>query len=169
MPSPKSNFRFTTTLASVKGDPNFISTIYTVVFIPDEVVKKLPQGRNRMKGTINGAPFALAVQNLRDGRRYFTVSSSLRRAAKIRGGDKVDVQFRLVDPDRVEMPEELEAVLEQDDAGMQAWKSLTPGLQRSLIHYITSVKNVDSRINRAMFLIEKAKTGAYSRKKKNDG
>ncbi len=67
------------------------------------------------------------------------------------------------------MPEELEAVLEQDDAGMQAWKSLTPGLQRSLIHYITSVKNVDSRINRAMFLIEKAKTGAYSRKKKNDG
>jgi hypothetical protein len=46
---------------------------------------------------------------------------------------------------------------------MREWNKMTPGLQRSLAHYVFSVKNVDSRIKRALFLINKVKQGAYKR------
>jgi len=113
-----------------------------------------------VKGTFNGAPFALAVQHLRDGSRYFSVSAALRKAAGIKKeGDPVTVSFKIVDPDRLDIPEELEAVLLQDDLARKAWEKLTTGYQRSLIHYITSVKNVDSRIKRALDLLNRAKAG----------
>lgn len=81
----------------------------------------------------------------------------------------VDVKFSIVS-DKVEIPQELQAVLEQDPEGMKVWQSITPGLQRGLCHYVNAVKNVDSRITRAIFLVNKAKQGAYSKpsKKKND-
>jgi hypothetical protein len=41
------------------------------------------------------------------------------------------------------------------------------GLQRSLVHYINSSKNVDVRIERALFLINKVKSGAYDKRMKN--
>lgn len=150
----KTSFAFKTKLSSMKV--NFIST---VVIIPDEIIKKLPQGRVRTEGTLNGARFALAIQFKKDGRRFFAVSRSLRSAAKIETGDWVDVKFNLVDPDLLRLPEELEAVLEQDEEAKEVWDSFPRGLQRGLVHYISSVKNVDSRIKRSLEIATKAKLG----------
>jgi hypothetical protein len=136
--------------------------ISTVIYIPTAVMKKLPQHRVRVKGTMNGAPFALAVQYRKSGKSFFIVSKPLRKAAEIRPGSVVDVQFRIVS-DKVDIPEELEAVLAQDDDGMKGWNLLTPGLQRGLCHYVNSVKNVDSRISRALYLVNKVKMGGFSK------
>jgi uncharacterized protein YdeI (YjbR/CyaY-like superfamily) len=78
----------------------------------------------------------------------------------------VDVFFKLVDPDTLDIPEELEAVLEQDEAARNVWEKFTTGFQRSLIHYITSVKNVDSRIKRTIEILERAKAGLLHGQKK---
>jgi hypothetical protein len=164
MATNKTTFRFSTTLSSAKG--NFIST---VIFLPKEIVDSLPKERIRTKGTINGAPFALAPQHKKDGRRFFTVSSTLRKSAQIKVGDNVTVAFKVLDRDEVELPEELEAALTQDDEAMSAWKGLTPGMQRSVILYVTAVKNVDSRISRTLKSIEKAKAGVLSSKKTRRG
>lgn len=147
-------FHFDTRLSEIDG-----VLIKTAIFLPAEIVRKLPKGRIRTKGTFNDAEFALAVQNLKDGSRYFSVGAPLRKAARIKLGDRVKVSFRIVDADALDIPEELMAVLSQDDAGKKAWDKLTTGYQRSLIHYITSVKNVDSRINRALDLVNRAKSG----------
>jgi uncharacterized protein YdeI (YjbR/CyaY-like superfamily) len=117
---------------------------------------------------MNGAPFALAVLHMKDGSRFFSVSASLRRAAKIKLGDPVDVRFKVVNPDKLDVPEELAAVLAQDEQAMEAWEKLTTGYRRSLIHYVTSVKNVDSRIKRAIDLMERAKVGLLHGPKKAD-
>lgn len=138
-----------------------------VLFLPEEIVEALPKGRLRTKGTMNGAPFSLAPQYKKDGSRFFSVSASLRRAAKIKVGDLVDVTFKLVDASVVDMPEELEAVLEQDEKAMKVWNTFTLGLQRGLIHYITSVKNVDSRIKRVLDIVERAKLGMLHAQKIN--
>lgn len=130
-----------------------------VIYLPEEVVNQLPAGRVRVEGTVNGAPMALAVQHLKDGSRYFSVSAALRRAARVAVGGVVKVKFNIVDPGKLEVPEELEAVLSQDDDARKAWDKLTTGYQRSLIHYITSVKNVDSRIKRSLDLLNRAKEG----------
>jgi hypothetical protein len=161
MPKPKSSFRFTTTLVAVKG-----SLMPVVIFLPQEITEALPKGRVRTKGTINGIPFALAPQYKKDGSRFFSINTAIRRAAKIKVGDKVEVQFKLVDFEKVDIPEELEAVLAQDDRAMEAWETFTIGMQRSLIHYVTSVKNVDSRIKRALAIMEKAKTRSLTVQKK---
>lgn len=144
--------------------------VKTVIFLPEDVVTKLPKGRVRVKGRFNGADFALAVQRMKDGSRFFSVSAPLRKAAAIRAGDKVRVFFKIVDPDTLDIPEELEAVLAQDDEARMAWNTLTPGYQRSLIHYITSVKNVDSRIRRSFDLLERARAGLlHGQTKKRKG
>lgn len=163
MPSQKLTFRFITTLSEVDA-----MLVKTVIFLPQEVVDRLPKGRVRVKGTFNGADFSLAVQHLKDGSRFFSVSAPLRKAAKIRAGDKVAVFFKIIDPDTLEIPEELEAVLAQDDESRRAWEKLTTGYQRSLIHYITSVKNVDSRIRRSLELLQKARLGLLHGQRKKD-
>ena len=157
----KTRFRFSAPLSPVKA-----AFLNSVIFVPGKVVAQLPNGRVRVEGTFNGAPFALAVQHMKDGSRYFSVSAPLRKAAGIKVGDQVQVSFTLVDPDKVEIPEELEAVLAQDDRAMEVWNGLTRGYQRSLIHYVASVKNVDSRIDRALKLMDRAKAGLLQGQKK---
>lgn len=164
MPSQKLTFRFIAPLSEADA-----MLVKTVIFLPAEVVKKLPTGRVRVKGTFNGADFALAVQHLKDGSRFFSVSAPLRKAAKVRPGDKVNVFFKIVDPDALDIPEELEAVLAQDDEARKAWDMLTTGYQRSLIHYITSVKNVDSRIKRSLDLLQRARAGLLHGQRKKGG
>jgi hypothetical protein len=143
--------------------------IKTAVFLPREVVRKLPKGRVRVQGTFNGAPFALAVQRLKDGSRYFSVGAPLRKAAHIKLGDTVKIVCKIVDPDKLDIPEELEAVLAQDDLAKKAWDKLATGYRRSLIHYVTAVKNVDSRIKRSLDLLNKAKAGLLHVQKKTRG
>lgn len=143
-----------------------------ILVVPDELMEQIEaentvtKGRIRVEGTINGAPIALAIQNLKTGERYLTVSGPLRRAAKIQMSVPVKAEFYLVDPEKLDIPEELTAVLNEDPEGKEAFEKLTTGYKRGLVHYITSVKNVDSRIKRALDMVNKAKTGQlYSQKK----
>lgn len=159
--APNKQFKFETILSEIDS-----MLVKTVIYLPPKVVKALPPGRLRVKGTFNGAPFALAVQHLKDGSRYFSVSAPLRKIAHLRVGGAVAVAFKIVDPDSLDIPEELEAVLSQDDEARKAWDELTTGYQRSLIHYVTSVKNVDSRIKRSIELLNRAKAGLLHGQKK---
>ncbi|WP_200977510.1 YdeI/OmpD-associated family protein [Echinicola sp. 20G] len=56
-----------------------------------------------------------------------------------------------------EMPEELQVLLDQDDTGNQYFRSLTMGKQRSLVYIVTKVKNSNSRLNKALAIVEHLK------------
>lgn len=157
----KQSFSFESRLAEYKH-----MLVSTVVEIPVDVVKKLPTGRVRVEGKLNQVKFNLAIQSKKNGPKYLSVSQAMRKLAGVKPGDKVNVSFALVDPDKLDLPEEMEAVLAQDDEGAKKWNKLTVGLQRSLVHYINSSKNVDVRIERALFLINKVKSGAYNNRMK---
>lgn len=158
----KQTFSFETRLMEYKD-----MLVAAVVEIPAEVLKKLPVGRVRVEGKLNQVPFNLAVQSKKNGPKYLSVSLAMRKTARIKPGDKVKVSFSIVDSDKLDLPEEMQAVLAQDDEGAKKWKRLTVGLQRSLVHYINSSKNVDVRIERALFLINKVKSGAYNSRMKD--
>lgn len=158
----KQSFTFETRLTEYKD-----MLVSTVVEIPVEVVKKLPAGRVRVEGKLNQVPFNLAIQSKKNGPRYLSVSQAMRKSAGVKPNEKVKVTFAIVDPDKLELPEEMEAVLAQDDEAAKKWNKLTVGLQRSLVHYINSSKNVDVRIERALFLINKVKSGAYDKRMKD--
>ena len=157
----KQSFSFETRLAEYKN-----MLVSTVVEIPVDIVKKLPTGRVRVEGKLNQVPFNLAIQSKKNGLKYLSVSQAMRRSASVKPGDRVKVTFAIVDPDKLDLPEEMQAVLDQDDEGAKKWKKLTVGLQRSLVHYINSSKNIDVRIERALFLINKVKSGAYDKRMK---
>lgn len=157
----KQSFSFETRLTEYKD-----MLVSTVVEIPGDILKKLPAGRVRVEGTLNQVVFNLAIQSKKNGPKYLSVSQAMRKSAKVKPGDKVTVSFVTVDSDKLDLPEEMEAVLAQDDEGAKKWKKLTVGLQRSLVHYINSSKNIDVRIERALFLINKVKSGAYDNRMK---
>jgi hypothetical protein len=137
---------------------------YTALFLPFEIVAQLPQkGRLRVAGLLNEkTPFNLAILNVKEGPKYLTIGSILRKEAKIKVGDLVKVSFQLVDPNLLELPEELEIALAQDEDAQKVFDTFTVGYKRSLSHYINSTKNIDVRIKRALELLEKAKTGTLN-------
>lgn len=153
--SRKKVYTFSSLLEYISG-----AITHTGIVLPEKTLQELNQPKRvRIEGTINGTPFNLAIQHIKDGRRFLMIGNTLRKEAKLKAGDKVEVIFTLADPDEIKLPEELVEVMEQDPEGKAVFSKFTPGLQRSLAHYVTSVKNVDSRIKRAMELMDKAKSG----------
>lgn len=145
-----------------------VSTNYGII-VPFELYEKLPSAkRYRVKGFINKTPFSLAINSLKGGVKYFAVGIPLRKACKIRLGEEVEVSFHLVDPNIVDIPEELKEVLAQDEHGNREWQALKPGMQRSLAYYVNGVKNIDSRIRRSFELIEKLKNKQLFSQKKSE-
>ena len=59
----------------------------------------------------------------------------------------------------VEMPEELQAVLEADPEAFEIFESFTEGKIRSLIYTIARYKNSQTRIDKAIILTENLKHG----------
>lgn len=53
----------------------------------------------------------------------------------------------------MEMPEELQEVMNQDPTGTEYFRQLTPGKQRNLIYIAGKVKNTQSRINKALAIM----------------
>ena len=52
-------------------------------------------------------------------------------------------------------PEELQEVLAQDDIAQSYFEALTAGKKRSLMHLVNNVKNVDTRIERALMIAQR--------------
>ena len=155
MPIKEKIYQFTAPLEEIK-------TVYRtyVIVIPESVLSELPaQKRYRVKGTINTTPFALAINSLKVGIKYFSISNPFKKTCKVLLGEPLDVLFYLVDPSIVDMPEELTEVLAQDEEGNALWQTFKPGMQRSLAHYVFSVKNTDSRIKRSIEIVNKMKAG----------
>lgn len=155
------DFSFT---ANLERLPNNLS--YTALFLPYEMVAKLPEkSRVRVEGKINDiTPFNLAILNLKEGPKYLMIGSQLRKEAKIKEGDLVQVSFQLVDSELLDIPEEFQEVLLLDEVAAVIFHSFTTGYKRSLMHYITSAKSIDTRIKRSLELTTKIKNGHNSNK-----
>lgn len=69
-------------------------------------------------------------------------------------GDEIQLDLR-EDPNPlgVEMPEELEILMEEDWALKDKFNSLTMGKMRNVIHQIMRIKNIDLKVQRAEELI----------------
>ena len=59
----------------------------------------------------------------------------------------------------VEMPEELQAVLNSDLEALKVFENFTDGKKRSIIYYILRFKNSQTRINKALIISENIKRG----------
>lgn len=129
------------------------------------------KGRVRCTGTINGLEVKRALIPAGNGNHMFMVGKDLRQQLKLRLGDPLHVKLtRDADQDKVELAEEMEIALDLDQAAKARFDGFTPGLQRSLNHYVASAKREETRAKRAVELCRKIANGELhmDRAKKKD-
>lgn len=128
--------------------------------IPEDMAAMLRE-RNvrRVIGTLNGVQVNRGVMGNKDGDCYLILGRSLLRDIGVILGDTIEAELEEdPNPNHVTLGEEFEAVLEDDEAAATRFYTMTPGKQRSLAHYVTSAKRVETRIKRALELAYKLRT-----------
>lgn len=85
------------------------------------------------------------------GYHYLIVSKAIVEKLGLKYGSEVGLTIQKDTSDLgMDFPIELEEVLAQDDGARFFFQKLTPGKQRNLIYIVNSVKNTNSRLNKAM-------------------
>ena len=131
--------------------------------LPDEVAGPLRQSKTRrIVGTINGAPFRLALHRSGDGFSFIALSRARLADLELHAGDIAEVALSAdPDPDHVDLGDELAAALAADPGAQDVWSTLTPGTRRALAHTVTSAKRPATRQDRAETLARKLRDGTH--------
>ncbi len=128
--------------------------------VPEAIARPFIEGDNRrVVCTINGsAPFQCALMPKGDGSFFINVNKKLRDKYKLKLGATLEVSL-CKDESRygLPMPEEFEELLAQDEEGDRLFHGLTPGKQRTLLYYIGQPKTADTRLVRAVAVVEHLK------------
>jgi hypothetical protein len=155
-------YRFT-----AKIEPLDIGLVQSCIVVPPEILDQLPaKGRIRVKGLMNQCPFSLAIQSMKNGVKYFSVSRDLKKKIGTGINESIIIQFHLVDLEELDIPEEMMELLAQDEEAKAIWDKFTTGAKRGLLHYISSGKSVDTRIKRSIDIVNRAKLGLLHMQKK---
>jgi len=123
---------------------------YTVVYLDPALQGDLPlaeHGRLRIEADVSGVPVRGAWQPA-GGRWYLMLPKAPLKAAGLQIGGPVEVWFRVVPQDEVDVPEELAELLEEKAQVRTAWMALNAGKQRGLAHLIASAKRPETRAAR---------------------
>ncbi len=128
-----------------------------------EAVKRLiaPRGTARVVATIGHLdPFQCGLMPVKGGDGYLIVNKDRQKQLGLKPGETVTV---LIQKDESEwgapMPEELEALLAQDEAAKAAFEGLSAGRKRAVMYGVGRKKSVEARIEAAVKLLTDPRAG----------
>ena len=127
------------------------------IVVPDLVVQYFSKKKDRrVVCTINDQEtFQCAIMPKGDGTFFILINKELRK--KLDLGVGAEVKAKLVEDKSkygLPMPEELEELLAIDDEGNYFFHLLTPGKQRSLIFLAGKPKRSDTRLRKALVIVD---------------
>ncbi len=130
------------------------------VVVPAEVAQRFSDaGHSRLRGSIDGTPFSRAFFRAPDGEVRVRFGMGWLSDAGLSVGDVVTVTLdEDQDPERVDVPEELGALLEADPVAEHAWEELTAGRRRSLVYGVERAKRPETRQRRAQAVVDQVLT-----------
>lgn len=124
--------------------------------VSDEIAQPFIEGENRrVICTLNNDHTIQAALMPNKGAWFILLNKEVRDKLGLTTGD--EVQVRLIKDEStygMEMPEELQVLLEQDEMGRQRFESFTPGKQRSLIYIVKKMKRPESRLSKALAIVD---------------
>lgn len=137
---------------------------YHYIPVPDEVIRSLSlKYRDRVIALFNDENHihcALHRHPVENTIAVIYLGKYAREKAGILPGEKVKVSIKKDDTEYgMEMPLELEEVLSIDPEGLQAFQKLTPGRKRTALYFISKAKMEETRIQRAILIVENIKNG----------
>ncbi len=125
----------------------------TGVEVPTEVVESLgPSKRPPVRVTINGYTYRSSVASM-SGKFMLGISAEVRAAARVEGGDEVDIDLELdTDPREVTVPADFAEALDGDVPARTFFDSLSYSNRQRFVLSIDGAKTSETRQRR----IEKA-------------
>lgn len=145
-------YKFQTKIAKY----DFGKYYYTVVFLPSELISKLPlekYPRLRVNAEIDGFPIQGAFMPDKGHWYLMTPRRVLKNISKSLG-DEVFVQFNIADQDAIEIPPDLELVLKENVEVKLRWDKLTTGKKRGLAYSLSKIKTPEIRERRLLEIID---------------
>jgi len=134
------------------------------LLLPNEIVMPFWEKnlkRVRAKATYQGKELTFygAIQK-RNGLFYMMFGKRYQKELGVFPNDYFQLQF-FKDTSKygVEMPEELEAVLQSDFEAQEIFESFTAGKKRGIIYMILGYKNSQTRIDKSILVCENLKRG----------
>lgn len=115
--------------------------------------------KRRVVCILNGSkPFQCALIPKGEGAFFINVNKKLRDQLRIKIGAPLEVVLWKDDSEYgLPMPEELEELLRQDEEGHRYLHALTPGKLRTMLYYVGSPKTAETRLIRAVAVVEHLK------------
>ncbi|MCB0571617.1 MAG: DUF1905 domain-containing protein [Phaeodactylibacter sp.] len=144
------------------------------IVVPEAIAQVfLSQGSRRVVCRLNGqVEFQCALMPKGDGSYFININKKLRDKLGLKPGMAIQASLREDDSTYgLPMPEELRELLRQDEEGDRLFHALTPGKQRSLLYIVGSPKTSDTRLRRAIVVIEHLRNngGKLNFRKLNEG
>ena len=121
---------------------------WTFVVVAEKIVASFGSKRPLVRGTLNGVSFRGTVSK-GEGVYRMPVPQALQSKAKVACGDQVPV-FMEVDPDPrpVDVPEELQELLDADAELAKRFAGLPPAHRRAWAAYVADAKRPQTRERR---------------------
>lgn len=147
MTVPPDTIRFTTTLLRPATPAD---ATWTFLILPPLASAKLPtRSMVTVEGTFGGQPFQATLEPDGRGSHWLKVTDTLRKAAKVDAGDKLELSIAPVadEPEPV-LPPDIRTALTAHPAAKATWTDITAIARRDWIHWITSGKKAETRVKR---------------------
>ena len=138
------------------------SSVWSYCFeVPVEIAKRMIEGdHKRVKCTLNSTiEIQAGLMPKGEGNYFITLNKEVRKKLKLDIGDKIEVQI-VKDESKygLPMPEEMFELLAIDDEADSYFHALTMGKQRSLLFLIGKPKNSDTRLKKALTVVDYLKS-----------
>jgi hypothetical protein len=132
----------------------------TGIVIPAEVVEALGAGKKPpIRITVNGYAYRNTIAVM-GGKFMVGFSAEHRNASGISGGDEIDVEIELdTQPREVEVPADLQKLLDKDVKVKTYFESLSYSKKQWLVLPVKDAKTEETRQRRIEKVIETLKTG----------
>ena len=155
MPRPnRTTRRFEALLEHERGGLGW--TIIRVPFTPSDVWPQMI--RLRVRGTVNGFAFrnSLFPYTNEPGAYFLLVNRTMQSNANVREGQRAVFELDAdLDPRPAELPEELDALLDEAEGLRDFYLSLSESMRREAGKWIQAVKSDEARLRRAQQLAER--------------
>lgn len=127
------------------------------IYIPKEVYQFF-DGKNRTRVLVKvneNEAYQGGMLNLSEGNAYISINSSRFKKFGLKLGQRVLVNLTK-DESQYGMPicEELTEIFRQDEEGNERFHAMSAGKQRTFIYYISTIKNDEKRLEKAIKLID---------------
>ncbi len=136
---------------------------YCAVPVPEEITQSLgTKGPVLVSARVNDSePFKVSLFPVGGGQHYIRIKAKVRQETKTRTGDRIRIEFTVVDRAKVDVPNDLKIALSAAGAA-QAFNALPPGEKNFLIRKIDDAVKPETRAKR----IQEAVLAAQKRSEK---